>query len=378
MSAETMNTNTVALPVEDIDRAVQDQIDQGKLKNKRTKLPKKKKAPKDPADKRPLNPYFRFTKEFRSAVIDELTAQNGEKPDVGAVSTELGRRWKELNTPADDETDAQRDARLASIAVYHKQYEAEMAIWREKKGTTSTTTKKSTASNKPPLDEVPDAPEGWNGPNEMKYLLRKTIGIDGKPVKKLNSFADAIALANQINDAWSKAVNDNDVPSHWKSDVLPCGGITKTGTGYELRLGPDMLDTPEDKKNGGIASWTFNHVAPQVAPVADDTEHVSPVVDEHATPKTPDAPKKQKKKPGRKPKSQNEGDNDKPKKAKKVAIKKKSDPVPVNVDDCDEIEIKYEGKSRDLLVHRDTGFVYDPDNLLKHIGTAEGGELELF
>ena len=130
MSAETMNT--VALPVEDIDRAVQDQIDQGKLKNKRTKLPKKKKAPKDPADKRPLNPYFRFTKEFRSAVIDELTAQNGEKPDVGAVSTELGRRWKELNTPADDETDAQRDARLASIAVYHKQYEAEMAIWREK------------------------------------------------------------------------------------------------------------------------------------------------------------------------------------------------------------------------------------------------------
>jgi hypothetical protein len=113
-----------------------------------------------------------------------------------------------------------------------------------------------TAPVKYDVDEMPDPPDGWNGPHAMTHLLRRVVGIDGNKVRIKKSFTEAIKLANQINAAWNAAVESGDVPEHWKSDVIPCAGITKTSTGYDLRLGPDIVDTADKDAKGGLASWT--------------------------------------------------------------------------------------------------------------------------
>ena len=138
---------------------------------------------------------------------------------------------------------------------------------------THTVAKKSTAV-KYDLEETPDAPEGWSGPFAMKYLYRKVKDADGKHVRIQKNFQAAVELANTIIAEWNKAKLDDSMPDHWKTDVQPCAGITKTSTGYDLRLGPDLMTTAEKDAMGGLASWLIGQ---HNLPVQDEQPVVEPV-----------------------------------------------------------------------------------------------------
>ena len=241
-------------------------------------------------------------------------------------------------------------------------------------------------------DEILDAPEGWSGPFAMKYLYRKVKDAEGKHVRIQKSFTEAVALANDIIQAWNDAKDSDSLPDHWKPDVTPCAGITKTSTGYDLRLGPDLMTTADKDAKGGLASWL---VGEHELPSTDD--HESPVVEqpvvEQPVVEEKPAPKKRSRKP--KQKEQPVVDDSKssspepaaaaappPKKStkiiKKVVKKKTPEPQPINPDDCQEIEINRDGTEVTLLLHENTQMVYDTDNLLNPIGKVDDDGIEFF
>jgi hypothetical protein len=81
----------------------------------------------------------------------------------------------------------------------------------------------------------PNPCDGWSGPFEATYLSKRVNNPEtGKCIKSFKSFDDAVAMANELGDA--------------------CAGITKTVTGYSLRVGPNLKSNiPGDPS--GLTSW---------------------------------------------------------------------------------------------------------------------------
>lgn len=360
----TAADGNVDVPTDELDRALQN------LEVKQRK-PRKTKQ-KDPnAPKRPASAYMLWLNENRSSIKDELLTTNPDAK-ITDVTKRAGELWKELT---DDE---KAPHQKASEALREKYHEA-MKVYKPD----HTVAKKSKAV-KYDADEILDAPEGWSGPFAMKYLYRKVKDAEGKHVRIQKSFTDAVALANAIIQAWNDAKDSDSLPDHWKSDVTPCAGITKTSTGYDLRLGPDLMTTADKDSKGGIASWL---VGEHELPTVDDNEQ--PVVEKPVVEEKP-APKKR----GRKAKQTqpvvNESSSPEaaaapapaPKKTtkiiKKVVKKKTPEPQPINPDDCQEIEIERDGTEVTLLLHEQTQMVYDTDNLLHPIGKVDDDGIEFF
>jgi len=363
----TAADGNVDVPTDELDRALQN------LEVKQRK-PRKTKQ-KDPnAPKRPASAYMLWLNENRSSIKDELLTTNPDAK-ITDVTKRAGELWKELT---DDE---KAPHQKASEALREKYHEA-MKVYKPD----HTVAKKSKAV-KYDADEILDAPEGWSGPFAMKYLYRKVKDAEGKHVRIQKSFTDAVTLANAIIQAWNDAKDSDSLPDHWKSDVTPCAGITKTSTGYDLRLGPDLMTTADKDSKGGIASWL---VGEHELPTVDDNEQ--PVVEKPVVEEKP-APKKR----GRKAKQtqpvvddSNESSSPEaaaapapaPKKTtkiiKKVVKKKTPEPQPINPDDCQEIEIERDGTEVTLLLHEQTQMVYDTDNLLHPIGKVDDDGIEFF
>ena len=72
---------------------------------------------------------------------------------------------------------------------------------------------------------------------KLKYLSKVTKNKEGKNYKSIKNFDEAIKTADSL-------------------DKKACSGLTKTSTGYSLRVGPVLKDNPPDKFNSGMASWT--------------------------------------------------------------------------------------------------------------------------
>ena len=352
----------VDVPTGDLDRALQ---------NMQTKQRKNKRKTKDPnAPKRAASAYMLWLNENRSSIKDELLITNPDAK-ITDVTKRAGEMWKELT---DDEKAPFQEKSETLRAAYHEA----MKVYKP-----DHTVSKKTKADKVvyDVDEIPEAPEGWNGPHTMKHLLRKVIGVDGKTVRIQKNFDAAVALANQINAAWKEAVDSGDVPSHWKTDVMPCAGITKTSTGYDLRLGPDLVETQHKDSNGGIASWTLtitdNYVVPEVVAdvvpgvVADVVPGVTTPVATPEPVKTPDAPKKRGRKKQTDPAAASEAK--KPIKIKTKASDAKKPMVSAN--ECLEIEIERGGNNVALLLHEDSGNVFQPSNLFEPVATLADEEI---
>ena len=115
----------------------------------------------------------------------------------------------------------------------------------------------------------PPPPEGWCGPFEKKYLWQNAK-LDGK-CQTFKKFEDAIEAANKMEN---------------------CGGITKAGNGYSLRIGPELITQNPEKASSAQASWTkgepekFIVAAHKVVekkepePVVEEEEEPEPVVEE--------------------------------------------------------------------------------------------------
>jgi hypothetical protein len=356
----------VDIPTDELDRALQN-LDVKQRKPRKTKQ-------RDPdAPKRPASAYMLWLNENRASIKDELLTTNPDAK-ITDVTKRAGELWKELS---DDE---KAPHQKASEELREKYHEA-MKLYKP-----NHTVAKKTKAPKYDADEIPDAPEAWSGPFAMKYLYRKVKDAEGKHVRIQKSFTDAVALANAIIQAWNDAKDSDSLPDHWKADVTPCAGITKTSTGYDLRLGPDLMTTAEKDSKGGLASWL---VGEHEIPLVD--HHESPVVDQPVVEEKP-APKKRGPKPKQKqqpvehnsPVEEHEpaaAPAPAPKKTTKIikVVKKKTpEPQPINPDDCQEIEIERDGQDITLLLHEHTQTVYYPDNLLAPIGKVDDDGIEFF
>jgi hypothetical protein len=377
LNDSTLIDGRVDIPTGDLEHALQKM-------NTKTKKNKRAKKQKDPdAPKRPASGYLLWLNANRDAFKDELLAA---KPDT--KMTDVVKHASSIwNAFTDDEKAPFNDKSALLRTAYHEQMKAYNPHHTVAKKTTNDTIKYD-------AEHFPSTPDGWNGPHKMTHLLRKVSGIDGKTARIQKHFDSAVQLAHQINAAWNHAVKSGDVPQHWKIDVMPCAGITKTSTGYDLRLGPDIVDTADKDAKGGLASWTIaasessavasdyeeatdvdsEHVADPVAePVAEHVaEPVAEPVVEHESPKAP--AKKDKKAPVKKAKKAKNADEPvavavvkKATKTKKLVVKKKT---PVNSDDCVEIVIDRDGIDVEHLLHETSGKVYDPTNLYDHVATA--------
>ena len=340
----------VDVPTGDLDRALQ---------NMQVKQRKNKRKDKDPnAPKRAASAYMLWLNANRASIKDELLTSNPDTK-ITDVTKRAGELWKELT---EEEKAPFQEKSEVLRAAYHeamKAYKPDHTVAKKAKGD----------KVKYDADEIPDAPEGWNGPHTMTHLLRKVAGLDGKTVRIQKNFDAAVALANEINAAWKTAVDSGEVPSHWKADVMPCAGITKTSTGYDLRLGPDLVETQEKDSKGGLASWTLPAHAPvqveegvevQVEPEPEPAHESPPVVEE--TPKTPDAPKKR----GRKKKAKNSANDDKPTKPKFTPAT-----TQVNPEECEEGDLERNGEQIPVLFHAPSNLFYSPDDLTKPIAKSD-------
>jgi hypothetical protein len=363
-----MNTLPIAtdanvdVPTDELDRALQN------LEVKQRK-PRKTKQRDPDAPKRPASAYMLWLNDNRASIKDELLTTNPDAK-ITDVTKRAGKLWNELS---DDE---KAPFQTASEELREKYHDA-MKLYKPN----HTVAKKSTAV-KYDIEETPDAPQGWSGPFTMKYLYRKVKDLDGKHVRIQKNFQAAVELANTIIADWNKAKLNDSMPDHWKSDVQPCAGITKTSTGYDLRLGPDLMTTAEKDANGGLASWLIGQ---HTLPVQDEQPVVEPV---EAPPVSQEKPPPKKR--GRKPKNQESkpptdldaDSNPEPKPVKKVVkkvLKKKtSSPTPVDIDQCQEIEIERDEQELTLLLHTESGMVYSHDNLSKPIAKADDDGLEFF
>ena len=367
----------VDVPTDELDRALQN-LDVKQRKPRKTKQ-------RDPdAPKRPASAYMLWLNENRASIKDELLTTNPDAK-ITDVTKRAGELWKELS---DDEKAPHQKASEELREKYHEAMKAYKP---------NHTVAKKTKAPKYDAEEIPDAPDAWSGPFAMKYLFRKVKDADGKHVRIQKSFNDAVALANDIIKAWNDAKDSDSLPDHWKSDVAPCAGITKTSTGYDLRLGPQLLPTADKDAKGGLASWVIGEYElpaddePTAEPAAASDEKPAPkksgrkpkqkeqpvVQDEHNSPVEPveepvaaPAPEPETKKTTK--------TKTKAKIIKKPVKNKTPEPQPINPDDCQEIEIDRDGEEITLLLHNDTEHVYSPDNLLSPIGKVDGDGIEFF
>lgn len=360
----------VDVPTDELDRALQN------LEVKQRK-PRKTKQKDPDAPKRPASAYMLWLNANRASIKDELLTTNPEAK-ITDVTKRAGEIW---GTLTDDEKAPHQTASEELRAKYHEA----MKVYKPN----HTVAKKSNAV-KYDAEETPNAPEGWSGAFPMKYLYRKVKDVDGKHVRIQKDFAAAVELANKIIADWNTAKQDDSMPDHWKSDVQPCAGITKTSTGYDLRLGPDLMTTAGKDSKGGLASWLIgDHQAPVEAEteVPAPTDTAAPVDVEVPAPTNTAAPAKKKRGPKTKTSLDapavvadpaEDGSPKKVVKVKKFVKKKSPEPKAVDVDACQEIELDRDGVEVTLLLHEETGMVYNTDNLFNPIGKADDDGLEFF
>ena len=208
--------NLIGIPQEKLLEAI---ISLQSMKNDTSSLPKKKgrktKASKDPnKPKRPQSAYFLWLGDNRSRIKEELVKKE-ESAKATDVTKEAGRQWKlvsvEEKCPFVEQSESEK-----------QRYKEEMQTYEPQDPVVIYT-----------VDEYPKAHEGWSGPFQMKYLSKNAKSLEGKNLS-FKSFDEAVEEASKLET---------------------CGGITKTARGYSLRVGTDLISTPESKSSGGLASW---------------------------------------------------------------------------------------------------------------------------
>ena len=179
---------------------------------------RKTKGKKDPlAPKKAINAYMLWLADNRSTIKASLLAK-GEDAKPKDVLVEAGVQWtlveEEERTP------------------FNEAYEADKLRYAEEMESYSPSPVPTPDEDYDSMD-IPDAPEGWNGPMVWTYISLCVRDEDRKMVM-FQDFDEAIAAANDIEE---------------------CGGITKTSTGYSLRKGSKCVGNPEGSRSG-MASWT--------------------------------------------------------------------------------------------------------------------------
>jgi hypothetical protein len=198
-----------------------------------------KKASRDPnLPKRPKNAYFLFVNSVRDEVKAELVAKSVDgKIKAADVSKVCGERWKALT--AEDKKPFE-EANAEAKVVYEKAMETYYEQFPDKKaGGGAKRTPKAKKAAFSAEDGLPTTPEGFSGAytGYLKGLV-KDPETNKYIQKKFADFNDAVAEAIRLGDA--------------------CGGITRTGKGYDIRSGKEVK-TNSNAGEGVEISWVKCH-----------------------------------------------------------------------------------------------------------------------
>lgn len=235
--AQYSEDGVYSIPVDEMTRILETSV----MSDKKPR--RKQRQTTDPnRPKRPQSAFFLWSAANREEVREDLvlTAKNSGLDEgviykdgkltvsLSRVSKELGRRWKELSdeekTPYMEVAAQQRDQYKDAMTAY----EAEHGIAPKAKRAT-----KFDASS-----PIPDTPAGWTGPING-YLEKSPKDPEtGKNISR--SYA-----------TFEEAVKD--------VERLKCGGITRTPTGYKIRVATSVSINDNSRAKGEI-SWIFTNL----------------------------------------------------------------------------------------------------------------------
>ena len=320
---------------------------------------KKTKKSRDPSKpKRPQSSYFLWLADNRETIGQELEDKELKgKEKQQSVLKKAGELWKQVSE--EDKTPY-----MESFKKEQERYQGEMSEY-----TPSAPTYDST--------DYPEPPSQWSGPFRAKYLFKSVKGEDGKTVKSFKSFDDAIQMANELGDK--------------------CGGITKTSRGYSLRIGPDLITTPEPKMTSGLASWIKGQPEQFTPFTPESTESKEPTTptekktvkfaESVVEPESP--PVAESETPVKKGRGRPKGTSNKKKKTPEPTPEPEPEPEPTpepvhESDDGEEqsedeeemevAEVTHEGKT--YYYDESSGQIYDPDTS-EVVGKMVEGEVQL-
>ena len=98
--------------------------------------------------------------------------------------------------------------------------------------------------------KYPRARLGWSGPFKQYYLSKDATDEDGKKIKTIKNFNEAVEKAESLGES--------------------CSGITLTSTGYSLRVKCQLIECNRHPK--GYASWIKGDVSVPKCSLLDDDD----------------------------------------------------------------------------------------------------------
>ncbi len=285
----------------------------GKISEKRQRDPN--------APKKAPSAYMIWLNENRESIKNSFEEKLVGKDKVTKVAKKAGVMWKALS-------DEEKQPFIDQAAEKSKEYKAAKELYEPSGVSVSKSGKVDFLSL--PVDE---APEGWSGPFDgkflWKYAAKRKFG-EGK----FKTFAEAVAAAEQL-------VENGD----------ECSGITRDKTGYTLRLTSTLCDGKPDE---GCISWVIGN-----ATVVEPTKPKKKVMFK----------KSQKTKPEQKSKSKS-----KSKPEQKSKSEPKSEPTEGDKEEISVVEIEIDGE--DYLHDENSGDIYNTETH-QIIGKYIDGEFTL-
>ena len=336
----------------------------GSMKAEKSGRVKRAKKEKDPdAPKRPPSAYMLWLNENRQAIKDkhfpvnedgehtypsehdkEGEALNG-RDKVTLITKKAGKLWKEVT----DEEKEPYETKATELSDAYKEAKGDYTP--------------SAPKVKYDVEDIPVAPEGWSGPFKMTYLPKVAKNPETeKNFKSFKTFQDAVEAANKIEEG--------------------CAGITKTSTGYSLRIGPELRVNPEKDFNSGIASWTKGEEAPvPVQGSPKSSPKSSPKLKKKGAPKKAKTPEPENNDNAEEVANKKEAAAPKKKaSSKKKIVVKEPTPPPVEDDESDDEELEVEPITVDgveYFMDSSSGDIYNKETQ-EVVGKSEDGVHTIF
>ena len=421
VNAHTNETGDIVAPTAAVDEALQKVV---------VKASRKKKL-KDPnAPKRPMGAYMLWLQDNRASICEEYCSDLSGKQRVTSTARKAGELWNELTDGLrceyKEKADALRAVYVEEMKVYKPSatnkaprvvYDPEdipeapegwtgpflMHYMKAKvkgvDGKTVRIQKVFTRAVELATDinaawsiacEEGDIPSYWSSNSKPCNGITKTttgydlrFGADVLVTREQDSkgglaswvFGNYTAPTAETSD--SDSVYDAETESESEDSKKPkkAKKAKKTKKPKKTKKSPEADKAAETKKSPEADKAAETKKSPEADKAAETKK--SPEADKAAETKKPKKAKKANKSPEPETdKAEEVKPSPKKKVVKKMVKKVKKSKYPES--ELDEIEIEKDGKDVELMMHEDSGEVFEKSNLMEPVGKVDDGEIMFF
>ena len=214
--------------------------------NKKTRQKRPARDPNRP--KRPQSAFFLWSADNRDRVrqnwMTTYPASGITDPKdvtLGNISKELGIMWKELDEDA-------KASYVEAAAFERDRYAAEKATYEDENGVPPTRLRASKFNTDGAL---PDTPDGWTGPFDGYLEKSPKDPNTGKTISRsFQTFEEAVEMVSHLGS----------------------GGITRTPTGYKIRVATSVSINDASRAKSEI-SWIIGGEGQSNDVSSDETEY---------------------------------------------------------------------------------------------------------